>query len=118
MKWLLMAVGLLAACNSNNKCVSGQSSACTCTDGRMGAKMCQNGAFAACQCDGLPQGGDLAGTAGADLAQASSDMGGAKRVFVTATGYTGNLKAAGAGVNGLAGGDKLCANAATAALLG
>jgi len=43
---------------------------------------------------------------------------GAKRVFVTSTGYSGNLMAAGGGSSGLDGGDRLCGLAAAAAGLG
>jgi hypothetical protein len=83
----------------------------------MGAQVCSKGSFAACQCDSAL---DMASTS-TDMAGApvNKDMlSGSKRVFVTASGYTGDLKTAGAAADGLAGGDKLCATASTAALLG
>ena len=49
---------------------------------------------------------------------AMPDGGGAKRVFVTSTTYTGDLKTQGSAATGLEGGDRLCLTAATAAALG
>ena len=46
------------------------------------------------------------------------DGGGTKRIFVTSTAYTGDLKTQGSAGTGLQGGDTLCQTAATAASLG
>lgn len=58
----------------------------------------------------------------ADGASGSTGDGGTaagpKRIFVTAAGYTGDLKTQGGGASGLEGADALCANAGEAALLG
>src|SRR5262245_51629174 len=68
----------------------------------------------------LPPNADLAGVVSPDLATAASpDLTPVqKRVFVTAGSWNGNLKAAGAGSDGLDGANKLCQGAATTAGLG
>jgi hypothetical protein len=62
-------------------------------------------------------GGGSGGSGGSGGAGGAGGASG-KRVFVTATTYTGNLAAAGAKTNGLDGADALCNTAAQAAALG
>jgi hypothetical protein len=99
----------LAGCGGgggSNECTPGASASCTCTDGRSGAQSCRpDGTFGACSCTG-----------GSNSAPPPAN---AKRVFVTSTGYPGDLGAAGGRVGyGLDGADKLCQSAADAAGLG
>ena len=78
---------LLAGCSPTGGCISGQSAACSCADGRSGAQICAaDGTFGACVC-GSQDGG--AGTA-------------FRYVFVTSTGYKGFF-------GGLNGADNICA---------
>lgn len=50
---LIVSVFALAGCGTN-RCVTGQSTACACVDGKMGAQTCQaDGTFGSCQCGTL-----------------------------------------------------------------
>lgn len=117
-----VAVASGAACGGKSTCVSGMSSACTCSTGAAGAQVCQaDGSFGACVCNGGTgggSGGSPGGGSGGGMAQnpgggsgGGSGGGMGKRLFVTAQLYSGNL-------GGLAGADQKCTTAATAGNLG
>ena len=78
----------------------------------------------ACSSAGMQQsclcGSALSGTqvCGANLRYGSCTCPAGKRVFVTSTSYSGNLMTQAGTADGLAGGDKLCQQAAQAAVLG
>lgn len=46
-----LSFALLCGCGASTRCVTGESNACACVDGKMGAQSCQaDGTYAACQC--------------------------------------------------------------------
>jgi hypothetical protein len=104
--FVVVALSLFAGCGAGvsshpGACTPGQSSACACTDGRMGAQVCQSdGTYAACDCTGGGGGG------------------GNKIVFITSATYSGDLATVAGQTNGLAAADRLCTTAAMAAGLG
>lgn len=70
-----------------------------------------------CMCAGPPAGSGTQ-TCGTDLRYGACTCVPGKRVFVTSTTYSGNLVQAAGAADGLAAGDKLCTQAAQAAVLG
>jgi hypothetical protein len=100
MRFLSILV-VLAGCEGHTSCTPGQSAACACTDGTMGAQTCRSdGSFDPCQCQptmfppvGAPDNNNNMTTTG-------------KRVFVTGTGYVSSAVTS------------ACGNAAAAANLG
>lgn len=106
---LFVPLALAAACAPHGStCVVGQSSACTCTDGKSGAQVCQgDGTFGVCTCTGTDSpGSDDGGTSNNPNPDMRSSSG-PKRVFVTKLTYSG------AAVS-----DQICQNAADAVVLG
>lgn len=104
-------------CDSNDVCQLGQSSTACGTSGNA-CLACGTGlacASGVCVASGTGGGGG-SGTGGGGGGGGGSS--GPKRIFVTRTAYTGNLRAAGGGASGLEGGDNLCNTAAAAASIG
>jgi hypothetical protein len=96
----------MAACSqqtpdpTGNRCIPGQSAACTCTDGSKGAQLCKDdGTYASCTCSG--------GSGPDGAAEDQSSSGGPKRVFVTRLTYLATAIS-----------DSLCQNVASGAGLG
>ncbi len=99
-----LSTGLLACGDGGEqKCVPGQSIACSCSNGASGNQTClADGTYGMCSCTmPMPDGGAPV-----------------KRVFVTRTQYIGNLRVQGSASDGPTGADNLCATAAQAATLG
>lgn len=103
-------------CDSNDVCQLGQSEM-ACGTGGNACLSCGTGlkcSSATCVASS-GTGGGSGGSGGGSATGGGGGSTGTKRLFMTSSSYTGNLKAAGGGATGLAGGDALCNLAAQAA---
>src|SRR5262245_52894926 len=117
---LVMFLGACGGGSKGNKCVAGQSSACACTNGSMGAQTCNaDGTFGVCVCGGGVDGGTgTGGTGGMGVDAGPPTMGVGSRMIVP-----GPLLLVGSGQNSCtnqapAGGDRWCAVAMPSTLSG
>lgn len=102
-------------CDASDVCQLGQS-ATACGTGGNACLACGTGL--ACSSGVCVASGSGGGSGGGGGTGGGGGSTGPRRLFVTRTGYTGNLKAAGGGATGLEGGDNLCNTAAAAASIG
>jgi len=114
---LLFITSACSGPGEGSRCVVGQSIACACTDGSMGAQVCEDGSrYSKCSCDPTdptnpdPPNRDLGMNPSVDLRTST----GSKRIFVTRASYDGKMSTAFTGDNI----DQLCQIAANGAGLG
>jgi hypothetical protein len=114
----LLAARLLAGCNGGGGGSESEgSTAATATGATATATATSTSTTTATSTDATSTGADTTPTTSADEST-SGGVVAAKRVFVTAASFHGDLQQQGAGADGLAGADLLCAAAATSASLG